>query len=356
MFLHSKRMDRNKFEQMMAKWAEEEQQTMPELRPTREMYRKVKARRQSSWFPFVNRWATVGVAAIALIVSILVLRPQLFQPSKEIAPSEKNEQFIGESLQEDVLDEGRDHPRPPAPNEGEAPVLQRGEVVLESESAEPASEEEGAEDFGSSVSDPKDRAFSREKKEDSRLEQASPLDKQRIAPAIPDEAPKPAAPAPEPLQAPRRNARPRMMLQENTEGMDEVPALKSAASQAVPAPEKRKGLASGPHLLADDMEQEESGFRILNVPGRQDSNGIVPKLFESRAGIWIDREHDAEKELIHIKRNSPAFRELLEAKPELQAYTDRYEHIIINLGSHSVEISDSGKSELSPEERHALFQ
>ena len=355
MFLHSKRMDRNKFEQMMAKWAEEERQAMPELRPTREMYRKVKARRQSSWFPFVNRWATVGVAAIALIVSILVLRPQVFQPSKEIAPIEKTEQFAGESPQEDVLDEERDHPRPPAPNEGEAPVLQRGEVVLESESAEPVAEEETAVDFGSSVSDPKDRAFSREKKEDSRLQQTAPLDKQRIAPAVPDEVPK-SAPAPEPLQAPRDSVRSRMMLQKNAEGMEEAPALKSAASQAASAPEKRKGRASEPHMLADDMEQEEAGVRLLNVPGRQDSNGIASKVFELHDGIWVDREHEAGKTLIHIKRKSPAFRELLEAKPELQAYTDRYEHIIINLGIHSVEISNSGKSELSPEERNALFQ
>ncbi len=72
-------MNQDKFERMMAKWVEEEKQTMPELRPTREMYQKVKAKRQGFLLPFFSRWATVGVAAIAVVVFVVVGWRQGFQ-------------------------------------------------------------------------------------------------------------------------------------------------------------------------------------------------------------------------------------------------------------------------------------
>ncbi len=341
-------MNQDKFERMMAKWVEEEKQTMPELRPTREMYQKVKAKRQGFLLPFFSRWATIGVAAIALVVSILVLRPQVFQSFKEADLIAEKKQISEELPQGEALRE--DRPSPADPPASEAPLQQRKKAVLEAEGSASETQEMAVLDLGSSVSGAKDNVASLAKKEDARKEGFALTDKQFVSPGVPDKAPKTAS-APEPL---RRTVRSRTILHEAAELDDELD-MKNAEPQAAFAPEKRKGMLLQPPGPAGDREQEESNVGILSVPGR-DSDDAASKAFDLHEGVWIDREHRPENILIRIERDSSAYRDLLAAKPDLQMYSDRYYHIIINLGTHSIEISDSGKSELSQDELDSLLK
>ena len=346
-------MDQQKFEQMMAEWAEKEQQAVPELRPTREMYNKVRAKRQLSWFPFLNRWATISVAAIALIISILVLRPQFFQSSKDVGLVTEQEQLAEEAPSEALL--RKEAPRPAALPESEAPLIERENVVLDTEE-EPMSEaqDRAALKAGRSAPMDKDSAASGVKKEDAGMaEGVSQTARESFSPVAEEKAPEVAQP-PSPV---RRDVRSRIMPHDSLEPAETV-AVGSAKPQAAPpVSEKRKGRAfEPPSMLADDMEQnEESNVGLLRLPGRAGA-AAAPKVFDLHEGVWIDREHSPEKITIPIKRNSPAFRDLLAAKPELKTYSDRYYHIIINLGAQSVEISANGKSELSPEELNSLLQ
>ncbi len=97
-------MDEKKFDDMMERWADREHSSAPRLRPTRDMYTLLKSRRQTSWYPVIARWATVGVAA-AVIVIVAVLHPSmipvpLFQGKHVIQETGDNEGSVQEARNE----------------------------------------------------------------------------------------------------------------------------------------------------------------------------------------------------------------------------------------------------------------
>jgi hypothetical protein len=80
------------------------------------------------------------------------------------------------------------------------------------------------------------------------------------------------------------------------------------------------------------------------------------KTFSLTNGIWVDSAHTTEKEIIKIKRDSQAYKDLLAAKPELKQYFELGAKVIVNLGKYSIEIAEDGKTELTKEELQKLIQ
>jgi len=69
------------FEKVIDAWADHEIESAPEMRPTAEMHRLVRARqKQISVAGFSPRWAAVGVVVAGLVV-LAVLYAAFFQPS-----------------------------------------------------------------------------------------------------------------------------------------------------------------------------------------------------------------------------------------------------------------------------------
>ena len=94
-------MNDEKFEEMMENWASQEVDSAPKLRPTKAMYQMVKAKKQRVLLPIFARWATVGVAAIAIVL-IAVLHPGLFRPSSYFEQA-RQEEFSIESPDEERI-------------------------------------------------------------------------------------------------------------------------------------------------------------------------------------------------------------------------------------------------------------
>jgi len=83
---------------------------------------------------------------------------------------------------------------------------------------------------------------------------------------------------------------------------------------------------------------------------------VNAKTFTLLNGVWTDSAHSQEKTIIKLKRGSKAYNDLLAAKPELKAYFDVGENVIVNLGQYSVEIAEDGQTELTPEEIQKLLK
>jgi hypothetical protein len=74
-------MQDKEFETIMEAWAEHETEAAPEMRPTADMIRLVRARQKKRPVsPFSSRWAAAGIALASLLV-LAVLYVALFQPS-----------------------------------------------------------------------------------------------------------------------------------------------------------------------------------------------------------------------------------------------------------------------------------
>ena len=57
-------MNDEKFDEIMKNWVSHEIESTPQLRPKKEMYQMVKAKKQKVFFPVFARWATIGAAAV----------------------------------------------------------------------------------------------------------------------------------------------------------------------------------------------------------------------------------------------------------------------------------------------------
>ena len=130
-------MNDEKFEKMMENWASQEVDSAPKLRPTKTMYQMVKAKKRKMLVPIFARWATVGVAALAIVL-IAVLHPGLFRPSSyfeqvgqeefSIEPQDEErpnvEQARQEKLSTDVQNEKPTEPIIPSPGKDRSFKLQ----------------------------------------------------------------------------------------------------------------------------------------------------------------------------------------------------------------------------------------
>jgi len=81
---------------------------------------------------------------------------------------------------------------------------------------------------------------------------------------------------------------------------------------------------------------------------------VNSKTFRLINGIWVDSEHSNKKEIIKIRRDSQAYKDLIAAMPELKKYFDVGNKVIVNVGKYSIEIAEDGKKELTEDELKKL--
>ena len=81
---------------------------------------------------------------------------------------------------------------------------------------------------------------------------------------------------------------------------------------------------------------------------------IGEKTFLLQHGVWVDSADAPEKARIAIRRDSPAFRDLLALRPNLNIYLEPLPQVVVNLGEVSVEISAQGKTALTDDDLKRL--
>ncbi len=73
-------------------------------------------------------------------------------------------------------------------------------------------------------------------------------------------------------------------------------------------------------------------------------------------GIWTDRNHTPGHPLLAIRRGSDAFSSLLDLLPALQPVFQLGDHVIVNVGTCSVAVSQRGMEFASPDDLASLLQ
>ena len=96
-----------------------------------------------------------------------------------------------------------------------------------------------------------------------------------------------------------------------------------------------------------ERKKDEQGRSVISVGD---------KSFFLRDGVWYDSQYNPQATRISIKHDSQAYKDLLQAIPELLAYFELGKGVVVQIGEYVVEIADDGKSELTEEELRALVQ
>ena len=73
-------------------------------------------------------------------------------------------------------------------------------------------------------------------------------------------------------------------------------------------------------------------------------------------GIWTDRNHTPSHPLLAIRRGSNAFSSLLDLLPALQPVFQLGDHVIVNVGTCSVVVSQRGMEFATPGDLASLLQ
>lgn len=344
-------MDEKKFEEMMEKWASHEMASAPKLQPTAEMLAAVKAKKQPLFSSMFARWATVGVAAAAMLIATMMY-PRWYLPKQalqeETPPASSVEQPVaaaqkaqnevasarsavavteGETMaaDEDIADKGLTPPEiaPPAP----AP--------------EPAEKPMAAERRETSV----DLEGVAEKKTDTALMMARGKD-EAVAQSAPQETDS-STPALEVFIAPEKEhaAKPKICA------VQPVGSNAPQESEAMLAGKIAEGTST------PSFEQQASKLMSKAQPEVvAQCQRIGDKTFMLEHDVWVDSKHTPDTTIIAVQRDSEAYRHALEIRPELQPYFDALPRIIVNLGEVSLEVSPQGKINLSDEEMAQLKQ
>lgn len=341
-------MDDKKFDEMMNDWAEREQKSAPQLRPTKEMYQMVKAKRPRVWFPVFARWATVGVAA-ALIVIVAMLHPGLvpFPPFQDTASKQETAPTEPKDESEGLRDDDAAEPSVPSVTEtkpdtsqAQKKTLREPEMPVEriSEDAPPA---DGAKEEQYAVAD----KMAENIPAGEEMTLGSPVaddlaDKralsEEIAQAQPEAEIQESPPAPDPLIRSRKITEVRKPKEE-------------------PSPEKEAPPLSTVSIEADEEASSElSTSRALRMAVSEKRSG--EKTFHLKDHTWVDAEYTQEQELLTIKRDSQAYHDALAAIPELREYLDIGEFVIVVLGDYALEIAAEGKTALTDEELEKLSE
>jgi hypothetical protein len=311
-------MNDEKFEEIMKEWASHEIESAPQLRPTKEMYQMVKAKKRKVLFPVFARWATVGIAAVTLIV-VGILHPDVFRPSTYFEQPPGKQELSGEPPQEEVAQE-----RVPASTTEKSDDLALFRTTLDESAMRSGKETEKR----SSVS---------KEGESMTVEQ----------PALMSESTS-DSPVGQTVQQP-------------------VAAPRIAKSRTISKAPKSKAASPQPSLPSDAEEKFDSGISYQNgqfaapEPPMSDKDTVGEKhvgskTFRLKNGVWADSNHSQKKEIIKIKRNSQAYHNLITAIPDLEVYFEIGQNVVVNIGEYSIEIADEGKTELTEDDLKTLVK
>lgn len=369
-------MDDKKFDEIMKNWTKHEHESAPQLRPTKDLYQMVKAKKQNLLFPIFARWVTVGVAA-AIIVVVAILHPGLvpLPPFQDKTP--KQEELPGELLdvaRQDMADEDAAH-QDTEEQDTEAPKgatieYRDKDVSGQSEPPMTAEKKDASQTRGRTLQEPEAPAEKIVEKaparEGSQVEQFMAAD-QAVESIRVGEEMEPERQVAVDLTGERAPTGGVMDEQPQTEVKSPPPAAPMLKSRSVAEtrkvkeePSPGKGV-SQLTTLSEEAEKEEtpepSAMRALSV-GRTylSEKRIGEKIFHLKGDVWIDSTYMPEQELLTIKRDSQAYHDLLTALPDLQKYVEAGEHVIVVFGDNALEIAEEGKSELTEEELEKLSE
>ena len=338
-------MDEKKFEEMMDEWVERELDAAPKLQPTAEMLATVKAKKQPLFFPIFARWATVGVAAAAAMLIATIMYPRWHQPkhafqeeTQSVSPVERpvaappntqNETASARSAvtegekmatDADMTDKGLTPPdvAPPAP----APELAEKPMAAE--------RREMSDDLEEAAEKKADAPMMMVRGKDEAVVQSSPQEADSSTPALE------VFIAPEKEQA----AKPKICA-----------VQPPVASSVPPGSEAILTGKIAEETSTSSFEQKASKLMSTAQPEVvAQCQRVGEKTFMLEHDVWVDSEHTAEKTTIAIQRDSEAYHQALELRPELKPYFDALPRVIVNLGEVSLEVNPQGKTVLGEED------
>ena len=307
-------MDDKKFEQMMEDWVSKEMASAPDMRPTPDMRQAVASRKRPFAFALFARWATVGVAAAAMIL-VAVLHPGWFRPQQILEQAERQSSPVEKPAAADALN------TPAASAETAKEQAEPAIVAAATIETHIAASEEKMETADNAAGE-------------------SQLPAPRMMRA------EPSAPVAESM-----SARPPL-------DATFAPARKAAAAPkicAVPQPSQDEGaLTKGISALPGKGKSDLALMTAQEAERLAQCQQIGEKTFLLQHGVWVDSADAPEKARIAIRRDSPAFRDLLALRPDLNIYLEPLPQVVVNLGEVSVEISAQGKTALTDDDLKRL--
>lgn len=374
-------MDEKQCDDMLDRWADEERAAAPRLRPTRDLYARLKANRRVSWYPVMARWATVGAAAIALVVVLhpsLVPRPlrQRETNAPDVIETTAGSRETRRNVERDGLEQAQDMAR------GDA--RERATEKAFAPQKPPAL----AEEENQLAVTPADATDARSGKPESAAEPPVP------ALAEDMDAAWPAQPQPRTRQQARSLADneaelardssvsgpPKAMLAaDNDKGAEMAERQQPQASRVsgdrlepavgcTPLPggtaASTDDAATLSHPMPSQAEPEEAESGLLGLSQTQPASRLCTvhtaekiigaKTFHLQGDTWFDRDYvDTQPHLI-IQRDSRASTQLLEILPGLAVYADSGEHLLVSVGGVAIELAPDGQTELAEDDVRLL--
>ncbi|MCP4401391.1 MAG: VWA domain-containing protein [bacterium] len=109
-------------------------------------------------------------------------------------------------------------------------------------------------------------------------------------------------------------------------------------------------------LDAPEPITEEEGEERKQDKQKRAVKTAGSKTFFLHDGIWYDTQYTPQAKVVKIKRDSQAYRDLLQAIPELQAYFEIGKLVVVQIGEYAIELTDDGKAKLTEQELQKLVQ
>jgi Ca-activated chloride channel family protein len=102
-----------------------------------------------------------------------------------------------------------------------------------------------------------------------------------------------------------------------------------------------------PQAYIDEEGREQKVTKIVQMGSR---------TFFNKNGLWVDSEYEGKIEPVKVKIFSEAYFKLLSEAPEAGKYMALGDEVIFLLHGKAVQISDEGKSDLTPSELNSLLR
>ncbi len=343
-------MDEKKFEKMMDEWTSHELASAPKLQPTTEMLAVVKAKKQPLFSLSFARWATVGVAAAAMLIATLIY-PRWYQPKQENVPTVSSvEQLVvaaPKAQNEDavipVVEDKAEEKKVVAMASVE-PAADKGLAQPDIAPPAPAPEPEIKPMVAERRETSGDLEETAERKADATLLEGRTKD-EAVSESVAAQDADASTPALEVFIAPAKeeSAKPKIC------------AVQPVGSSV---PQESNPLLAGKTMAdAPKSSFEQQASELMSEAQRgvvAQCQQIGDKTFMLEHDVWVDSEHTPEKTMIAIQRDSEAYRQALELRPELKPYFDAWDRVIVNLGEVSLEVNPQGKATLSDEDMARL--
>lgn len=127
-----------------------------------------------------------------------------------------------------------------------------------------------------------------------------------------------------------------------------APTSGADAVQAASVARRMRKMESSSDLAAAEEERMEGVLSDLDDSVERDA--VAGRIFEMRDGVWTDVNHAEAAKTIEIVAFSPAWFDLLEALPEIEAVLRAHENVVVAGVERSLKIGTEGAETLSAQE------